>query len=70
MQKFHYPKRVILSLGLVLTAARFIASSQILLAQAAAPAARVTPQRGTVKTIEGNTLTMTTDAGPAVRDFP
>ncbi len=35
-------------------------------AQAAAPAAATPPQRGTVKAITGNALTVTTDAGPTV----
>lgn len=55
----------ILELCLILTGASFAGHPRPLFAQAPV-AARATPQRGTVKSIEGNSLTIATDAGQQV----
>jgi hypothetical protein len=58
-----------LNLGLLLPVAAGMAFAYVsdsVAQTAAAPAAAVPPQRGTVKAIAGNTLTVTTDSGPTV----
>jgi len=54
------------TLAIALTAMALTTSNVVAIAQAAAAPAAATSQRGTVKAIEGNTLTLTTAAGATV----
>ncbi len=58
------PSRLAIGLGLVLSMA--VATRSGIAAQAPAPAAAATSQRGTVKAVSGDSITMATDAGQTV----
>jgi len=66
MQSSTFPARLaVLSFSLAFTAAVPTVSPASVFAQTPAPA-KATPQRGTVKSIEGGSLTLTTDTGQEV----
>jgi hypothetical protein len=67
MRRELVPVRFVLGLGLLLPLAGLAAGTTVAQAPAAAPAsAAVKPQLGTVKAINGDALTVATDAGPTV----